>query len=271
MTDAIKATILGIIEGLTEFLPVSSTGHMLLAMPVLDIKPETPPWPVFLFFIQIGAILAVVLYFWRDLFKHTFRPRSARVQDHLLTKLFVGTLPGGIIGLLFDDYVESVLYGPVPIAITLIIGAVVMVIIELIFRRMEGPGLDGITLKQALIIGVAQCIAIIPGTSRSMATILGGLLVGLPATTAAEFSFLLAIPMICGAGMLKFIKHWESLQGEMFPLLGLGFSVSFVVALLVVAAFMNYIRKRSLIPFAAYRVVLGVIVLIAAIFFPFGS
>ena len=265
MTDAIKATILGIIEGLTEFLPVSSTGHMLLAMPVLDINPETPPWPVFLFFIQIGAIIAVVLYFWRDLYKHIFRPRSARAQDHLLTKLFIGTLPGGVIGLMFDDKVEELLYGPTPVAITLIIGAVVMVAIELIFRRMEGVGLEGITLKQAFLIGVAQCVAIIPGTSRSMATILGGLVVGLPATTAAEFSFLLAIPTICGAGLLRIIKHWDGLNGSMFPLLGLGFSVSFVVALLVVAGFMNYIRKRSLIPFAAYRVALGVVVLIAVL------
>jgi len=269
--DGWRAVILGIIEGLTEFLPVSSTGHMLLAMPTLDVDPQQPSWAAFLFVIQIGAILAVVLYFWRDLWRHLMRPPAGGIANHLLTKLVVATIPGAIVGLLFDDWVESVLYGPVSVAVTLIIGAVVMVLIELRYRRIEGPGLGEITLRQAFFVGVAQCFAIIPGTSRSMATILGGLVVGLPATTAAEFSFLVAIPTICGAGLLRLIKHWNELDGSSAAVMGLGFSVSFVVALLVVAAFMSYIRRRSLIPFAVYRVVLGLVVLTAAVFGAFSG
>lgn len=271
MGDGWRAVILGIIEGLTEFLPVSSTGHMLLAMPVLDIQSEQPPWPAFLFFIQIGAILAVVLFFWRDLWRHIMRPPPGGIANHLLTKIVVATIPAAVVGLLFDDYVEQLLYGPISVAITLIVGAVVMVLIEMRYRRIEGPGLADITLRQAFLIGVAQCFAIIPGTSRSMATILGGLMVGLPATTAAEFSFLIAIPTICGAGLLKIVKHWNELDASSVGILGMGFSVSFVVALLVVAAFMSYIRKRSLIPFAIYRVLLGLIVLTAAAFGAFSG
>jgi undecaprenyl-diphosphatase len=261
VSDTLRAVILGIIEGLTEFLPVSSTGHMLLAMPALDIRPDVPPWPAFLFFIQIGAILSVVIYFWRELWKQTFSMPFGGWSNHLLTKLVVATIPAAAIGIPFDDVVEKYLHGPMTVAITLIVGAVLMVLIELRFRRMEGPSLKDVTLKQAFLIGVAQCFAIIPGTSRSMATILGGLMVGLPASTAAEFSFLIAIPTICGAGLLKIIKHWDQLNDGSIAILGLGFSVSFVVALLVVAAFMSYIRKRSLIPFAVYRVVLGIAVL----------
>ncbi|HPF38847.1 MAG TPA: undecaprenyl-diphosphate phosphatase [Phycisphaerae bacterium] len=266
MSDAIRAVILGVIEGLTEFLPVSSTGHMLLAMPVLDIASESPPWPAFLFFIQIGAILAVVLYFWRELWRQTFSAPIGGWSNHLLAKLVVATIPAAAIGLPFDDIVEKYLYGPVTVAITLILGAVVMVLIELRYRRMEGPSLKDVTLRQAFLIGVAQCFAIIPGTSRSMATILGGLMVGLPASTAAEFSFLIAIPTICGAGFVKLVKHADELTNGSMAVLGLGFSVSFVVALVVVAAFMSYVRKRSLIPFAVYRIVLGIVVLGALLF-----
>ena len=265
MSDAWRAAILGIIEGLTEFLPVSSTGHMLLAMPVLDVRPDQPPWTAFLFFIQIGAIAAVVLYFWRDIWRHMTRAPVGGIANHLLTKLVVATIPGAIVGILFDDVVENLLYGPVSIAITLILGAVVMVGIELRYRRLEGPGLADLTLRQAFLIGVAQCFAIIPGTSRSMATILGGLVLGLPAATAAEFSFLVAIPTICGAAMLKMFKHWHTLDDSSAPIMGMGFSVSFVVALLVVAAFMTYLRRRSLIPFAIYRVALGLAVLVATL------
>ncbi len=266
MSDALCAAILGVIEGLTEFLPVSSTGHMLLAMPALGIQPEIPPWPAFLFFIQIGAILSVVIYFWRDLWRQIFTMPFGGWSNHLLTKLVVATIPAAAIGIPFDDLVEEFLHGPVTVAITLIVGAVVMVLIELRYRRMEGPALKDITLKQAFLIGVAQCFAIIPGTSRSMATILGGLMVGLPAATAAEFSFLIAIPTICGAGILKLYKNWDQLNDGSVAVLGLGFSVSFVVALLVVAAFMSYIRKRSLIPFAIYRVILGIAVLAVVAF-----
>lgn len=261
MNDLWRAVILGVIEGLTEFLPVSSTGHMLLAMPALDINPREDPWPAFLYFIQIGAIVAVVVYFWRRLWRQTFIHSSSGVANHLIVKLLVGMIPAAAIGIPLNDWVDKHLGTQVPVAVTLIIGAVAMILIERSFRRKDGPGIEDVTLRQAFLIGLAQCVSIIPGTSRSMATIMGGLMVGLPAATAAEFSFYLAIPTIFGAGMLGVVRDWEKLNSDSVGLLVLGFIVSFLVAWAVVASFMRYIQTRPLHPFALYRVLLGIVVL----------
>ncbi len=265
MPDAAKAVILGIIEGLTEFLPVSSTGHLVLAMPWLGIDDEQPLWKAFLYFIQIGAILAVVIYFFRGLVQQIVRPAERGWRNHVVTKVMVGALPGAIVGLSLNEFMEKHLETPVPVALALIIGAGAMIWIELKYRTTDGPGVERITLRQALWIGLAQCLAIIPGTSRSMATIMGGLVVGLPAATAARFSFYLAIPTLCGAGLLRTVKHHEAiLAGGHLDIMLIGFGVSFVVALVAVAGFMRYIQTRSLVPFAYYRIVLGLAVLGAA-------
>ncbi len=261
MSDVVRAVILGIIEGLTEFLPVSSTGHLVLAMPWLGIDPEVAPWKAFLYFIQIGAILAVLIYFFRALLRQTFRPASDGWQCHVLTKVAVGVIPGGVVGLLLDDVMEQYLEWELPVAIALIVGGGAMWWIEKRFRKTEGPGIEQVTLRQSFLIGLAQCVAIIPGTSRSMATIMGGLMVGLPAATAAEFSFYLAIPTLFGAGLLRVFKHRESMTGDNVTIMAVGFVVSFVVAWIAVAGFMSYIRRKSLIPFAVYRVLLGALVL----------
>jgi len=319
--DGIKALILGVIEGLTEFLPVSSTGHMVIAMPWLGIEvgqSSTLPadqialWKAFLYFIQIGAILAVVLYFWRRLWRQIVTrptiyqesastgsvavvPEGAAVginaaqrgdqpttlpyagqnirikrpvsgareywTHHILTKIFVAALPAAVIGYPLDKVMEKYLENPLTVAIALIVGAAAMVLIERRYRTDRPVTIDDVSLKQALLIGLSQCVACIPGTSRAMATIMGGLMVGLPAGVAAEFSFYLAIPTLCGAGLLRILKHRHDIHGDQFAILGLGFAVSFVVALLVVAAFMRYIQTRKLWPFAVYRVALGVAVL----------
>ncbi|MCG8406849.1 MAG: undecaprenyl-diphosphate phosphatase [Phycisphaerales bacterium] len=261
MADFWRAVILGVIEGLTEFLPVSSTGHMLLAMPELDIDPQKDPWPAFLYFIQIGAIVAVVVYFWRRLWRQTFSPPKGGIGNHVIIKLIVGMIPAAVIGIPLNDLADQHLGTQVPVAVTLILGAVVMILIERVYRREDGPKIEDVTLKQAFLIGVAQCVSIIPGTSRSMATIMGGMMVGLPAATAAEFSFYLAIPTIFGAGLLGVIKDWASLSSSGMELLAVGFVVSFLVAWVVVASFMRYIQTRSLYPFAVYRVLLGITVL----------
>ncbi len=261
VSDAIRAVILGLIEGLTEFLPVSSTGHLVLAMPWLGIDGREDPWPAFLYFIQIGAILAVVIYFFHRLWRQTFRPPVRGWRNHVATKITIGMIPGGIAGLSLNDFMEAHLEKPVPVAVALIAGALAMVLIERRFRRSEGPTIEQVTLVQALLVGLAQCLAIIPGTSRSMATIMGGLMVGLPAATAAEFSFYLAIPTLCGAGILRVMKHKDSLGGEHAAIMWIGFAVSFVVAWLAVAGFMRYFQTRSLVPFAIYRVFLGLAVL----------
>lgn len=261
MTDLIRAVVLGVIEGLTEFLPISSTGHLILAMPSLGIDGELPPWPVFLYFIQIGAVLAVVLYFWRPLWRQVLTRPAGGWTGHIVPKLVLAVLPSVAIGLPLDKTMERYLEKPIPVAAALIIGAAVMILIERKYSRRIPMTVENISMRQALLVGVAQCFSIIPGTSRSMATIMGGLLVGLSPSVAAEFSFYLAIPTLCGAGLLRIFKHRAEITTSSMALLGLGFCVSFVVALLVVAAFMKYIQTRPLAPFAYYRVLLGIAVL----------
>ncbi len=261
MSDVIRAVVLGVVEGLTEFLPVSSTGHMILAMPLLGVAPEQPPWPAFLYFIQIGAIVAVISYFGRRLVSRVFRRPTGGLGSHLVTKLVVATAPAAVIGILLNDWVEAHLERPVPVAAALVAGAGVMEWIERRGRAVAGATLDSITLRQALLIGLAQCFSIIPGTSRAMATIMGGILVGLPAAVAAEFSFYLAIPTLLGAGTLKVVKHAADLNGPQASLLAIGFAAALVTALAVVSAFMRFVQTRRLRPFAIYRVILGIVVL----------
>jgi len=261
MSDILRALVLGVIEGLTEFLPISSTGHMILAMPVLGVAPERPPWPAFLYFIQIGAILAVLLYFGRRLLRRVFRRPTGGIGNHLVTKLVVATLPAAAVGLPLNDWVEAHLETPVVVAAALVLGAGVMEWIERRAHPAAEVSLDSITLRQALLIGLAQCVSIIPGTSRAMATIMGGILVGLPAAVATEFSFYLAIPTLLGAGMLKVFKHARDLHGPETALLAIGFVTAFVTALVVVGAFLRFVQARRLRPFAVYRVILGVAVL----------
>ncbi len=259
--NQLRAIILGVIEGLSEFLPVSSTGHLIVAMPVLGIDGRQQPWPVFLFFIQIGAILAVIVYFWRDLWQSFRHVPAAGWRYHLMVKLFVAFLPGAVIGLALDDFMETYLESAVPVACALILGAAAM---ELIDRRFRTPGemsVDQITLRQALGVGLAQCVSIIPGTSRSMATIMGGLLVGLPATTATRFSFYLAIPTLLAAGGYKLFKYRDQIHADEAALLATGFAVSFVVAMGVIAWFLRYVATHRFRVFAIYRVVLGGLVL----------
>ncbi len=261
MGDSLRAVILGIIEGLTEFLPVSSTGHMIVAMPAMGIDGEAEPWSSFLYFIQIGAILAVVGYFFRPLWRQVMHRPLNGWSNHMLTKIVVGTLPAVVIGLPLDKIAEKYLEKPTPVAVALILGALVMVWIERRHRGEAGPGVEQVTLRQALVIGFAQCVSIIPGTSRSMATIMGGLCMGLSRKAAVEFSFYLSIPTLLGAGILRTFKHRHAMGGEHAMTLGIGFAVSFVVAWVVIAAFMHYIRTRPLWPFAIYRVLLGLVVL----------
>lgn len=261
MSDLLKAIVLGVIEGLSEFLPISSTGHLIIAMPMLKVDGELPSWKVFLYFIQIGAILAVILHFRRHLIHTALAVPRGGFASHLITKLVVAMLPAAVIGLPLNDYVEKILEKPLPVGVALILGAIAMVLIERKYRRTTGPGIDDVTLRQAFLIGLAQVVSIIPGTSRAMATIMGGMIAGLPAPTAAQFSFYLAIPTLLGAGLLKLIKYRQAIGSEQAAVLAAGFATSFVVAWVVVAGFMKYLQTRSLTPFAVYRVILGLAVI----------
>lgn len=265
MVESIKAFVLGIIEGLTEFLPVSSTGHMLLACPLLGIDPDSgadaPFWNSFIYFIQIGAIGAVVFYFWRRLWGLTFHSPNRPWHDHIAIKLMAAFVPSAVVGLLLNDWLEAQLNGPMPVAIALMVGAGLIELVERTFRRPTAVRVEDITLRQAMLIGCFQCLAMIPGTSRSGATIMGGLVVGLSAPVAAEFSFFLAIPTICAAGTYKLLQHHDALTAEHALSLAVGFAASFAVALIVVAAFMRYVQTHGFRVFVIYRLVLGTIVL----------
>jgi undecaprenyl-diphosphatase len=262
MSDTWRAVILGIVEGLTEFLPVSSTGHLVLVQPLLDLQSGDEFWSgAFNIFIQIGAILAVIIYFWRRLWRLAAHPGGRPLRDHILVKLFVAFLPAAVTGLLFHRYIEDHLEFPLPVAGALIAGGVAILLIER--RRTRPTVLDAgdITLAQAFLIGVAQCAALFPGVSRAAATIMGGLLVGLSTAAAAEFSFFLAIPTLTAAGMFALLKHLDRIHHQEGFLLTVGFGVSFVTAWVVVAAFMRFIRTHRFTAFAVYRIILGIVVI----------
>jgi undecaprenyl-diphosphatase len=262
MPDLMKAGILGIIEGLTEFLPISSTGHMVIAMPWLGIDADVPPWHAFLYFIQIGAILAVLVAFGARLAHLLLQSPATGWRDHLLVKLAVASIPAAVIGLPLSKWAEAHLETPPVVAIALIVGAFVMEAIERGRPTVRTDDVSEITMRQALLIGLAQCVSIVPGTSRAMATIMGGLLVGLSLSAATEFSFYLAIPTLLGAGLLKVVKYRSEIHGGETMLLAVGFVTAFVVALLVVRAFLAFVRTHRLRPFAIYRVLLGLVVLV---------
>lgn len=290
MTDSLRAVILGIVEGLTEFLPVSSTGHMILVEPLLGISRHDVFWTgVFDIFIQIGAIIAVLIYFWRRLLRLSLRPvphaenrsganlapgplatgilGSARAgagplwHEHILVKLLVAFLPAAVVGYLLGDLIESHLKSPSVVAGALIVGGIAIILIERLRHQVAYHDAGTIPIQVAFLIGVAQCLALVPGTSRSAATILGALLLGMSAPAAAEFSFFLAIPTLFAAGGYSLLKHRHEIHSEQLALLGLGSAVAFVVALIVVAVFMRFIQTHKFTSFAVYRIVLGVIVL----------
>jgi len=263
MLDIWRAVILGVVEGLTEFLPVSSTGHMILVMPWIGVADDDKFWnDVFNFFIQSGAILAVVIFFWRRLWGLTFHPGEKKWHEHILFKLFVAMLPAGVLGVLFDDFMKEKLMTPSVVACALIVGGVAIIAIEKFVRhpRMTDAGL--IPLWVAFLIGLIQCLAMIPGTSRSGATIMGALVLGLTPAAAAEFSFFLAIPTLVGASALSLLKGLDKIESGQYVPLAVGFVVSFIVAWLVVKMFMRFIQHHRFTSFAIYRVVLGAVVLV---------
>lgn len=262
MTDTLRAVILGIVEGLTEFLPISSTGHLILVAPLLNIPEDDPFWNgTFDIFIQSGAILAVVFFFWNRLWKAIFHPTDKRWYEHLLVKLFVAFLPAAIIGLLADEYIEEYLMRPLVVAGALIVGGILIMVIEALVTKPRYSDASTLPLRIALGIGIAQVVSMVPGTSRSAATIMGALLLGLTPPAAAEFSFFLSIPTIFAASGYKLAKHLDKIEQGQAVTLGVGFVVSFIVAWVVIAGFMRFIQTHRFTSFAIYRIVLGIIVL----------
>ncbi len=258
----IKAIILGILEGLTEFLPVSSTGHLILLKDLLSFDGQFSN--IFSVVIQMGAILSVVVYFFKDLI-----PKSTAKQDiadfvGLWSKVIVGIIPAAVIGIPFEDLIDRYLFNSLTVAIALIIGAIWILFIdkETVSTGPRVESIKALSYKQVFGIGLFQCLALIPGMSRSAMTIIGGLIVGASRKVAAEFSFFMAIPVLGGAGLIKLLKYGLNFTAQQWQLLAVGTFVSFVVAYLVIAAFMSYIKKHTFRPFAYYRIVLGVVVLV---------
>lgn len=267
MNDILRAVILGIVEGLTEFLPISSTGHMILVMPLLGINEGDPSFHfwngAFDIFIQLGAILAVAIYFWRRLWRLSFRSAGTPWTAHILFKLFIAFLPAAVVGVLAHDFIEAKLKNPMVVAAALLAGGAAILIIERVVRRYTIHDAAATPLVKSLGVGLFQCLSMIPGTSRSAATIMGGLVLGMSPVAAAEFSFFLAIPTMFAAGCYSLFKHTMkgNIHSDQVVPLAVGFVVSFVVAWAVVAAFMRFIQTHKFTVFAVYRIVLGIVVL----------
>lgn len=268
----LKSIVLGIVEGITEFIPVSSTGHLIIFENLLGFESINPSYvEMYTYVIQLGAILAVVLLYWRKI-KDTiinFFPQKVGYEKSgfkFWFMIFIACIPGGVFGILLDNTAEKYLLYPIPVAITLFLGAIWMIYAENKFRNNNLTKQKlSVTPKQALIIGAFQCLAIIPGMSRSASTIIGGWVSGLSTIAATEFSFFLAIPVMVGMSLLKIVKigGFASLSVLEITSLIVGFIVSFVVAIAVISKFIAYLKKRPMKVFAYYRMIFAVIVLIA--------
>lgn len=259
--DYLRAAALGVVEGLTEFLPVSSTGHMILVEPLIGVDPNLPQWRVLLIVSQLGAILAVIAYFARDLWRRTTTIPEGGLRAHLLLKLAVGVAPAILVGVLIHDVMESHLQKPAPVAAALVFGGIGMILIDGRFRRESPATLDDVTLRQAATIGVIQCVSLWPGVSRSAATIMGGMIVGLSPRVSAEFSFYLAIPTMLAAGAYQLYTYRNDLTSDMILVVLVGTTTAFVTALAVIAGFLRYVQRHRFTAFAVYRIILGAAVL----------
>ena len=267
MLEFLKAILFGIVEGITEWLPVSSTGHMILLDEFVKLKVSPEFYEMFQVVIQLGAILAVILLFWNKLYpfgkKKTVEQKKNTWQ--LWFKVVVAVMPSAVIGLLLDDWMDAHLYNYVVVAITLIVYGVAFILMEK--NRQKTTKIDDvydIDYRTAIMIGAFQCLSLIPGTSRSGATILGALAVGVARPAGAEFSFFLAVPTMLGASALKLLKFMLSgveATGTEVGVLVVGTAVSFVVSLVAIKALMGYVRKHSFSVFGIYRIVLGAAVL----------
>jgi undecaprenyl-diphosphatase len=257
VSDTATAIILGIVEGLTEFLPVSSTGHLILATELMGYDAEK--WKLFNIAIQPGAILAIVVLYWRTFWDAAigllkWDPASVAFVRNLLVAFF----PAVVLGLAFSDQIDALLLNAKVVAWALIIGGFAILIIERLVSPQESGGVAALSVKRSLAIGLVQCIAMIPGMSRSGATIMGALSLGIDRKTAAEFSFFLAVPTLVGATVLELAKNGSAMTSDSLGLIGIGFVVSFIVAIAVVKGFLAVVTRYGFAPFAYYRIVAGV-------------
>ena len=272
MNAIMLVIILALVEGITEFLPVSSTGHMILVNQLIGGEYLSPTFiNSFLIIIQLGAILSVVVYFWKDISPFVGTKKEFGLRLQLWMKIIVGVLPAMVIGLLLDDIIDKYfMNNTLIIAITLIVYGVIFIGIEVVYKlkniKPKVKKFSNLKYGTAFLIGFFQCLAMIPGTSRSGATIIGALLLGLSRPLAAEFSFYLAIPTMFGATALKLLKNGLAFTQMEWSYLALGSAIAFVVAYMVIKWFMDFIKKRSFASFGLYRIILGIVVIILLLY-----
>jgi undecaprenyl-diphosphatase len=256
--EGMKAAILGVVEGLTEFLPVSSTGHLILAADLLNF--DTPVAKLFEVVIQLGAILAVAWYYRAKLIDVVLH-LNRRTEQMFVLKLIVAFLPSAVIGILFHSFIKSVLFSPVVVAVALIVGGIIIWLVEKMKPEPVVSSVDAITLRRAFLIGCAQAVSVIPGTSRSGATIIGGMLLRLDRKTAAEFSFFLAIPTMLAASAFDLWKSGGGISGDDMVIIAIGFVTAFISGFAAIKLFLAFVARHSFKPFAIYRIVLGALML----------
>ena len=271
MIEILKAILFGIVEGITEWLPISSTGHMILLDEFINLNVSDNFYKLFEVIIQLGAILAVVVLYFNSIWPIKKNKKNKLVFDNktlnLWGKILVACLPAAVIGLLLDDWLDEHLYNSIVVSLALIIYGVIFIVIESKnIGSRKTKKIEKITYKQSLLIGIFQLLALIPGTSRSGSTIIGGLLIGLERSVAAEFTFFLAIPVMAGASLLKLAKYILKVgfvfSGLEIAILLVATITAFVVSILVIKFLMYYIRKHDFKVFGYYRIVLGIIVLL---------
>ncbi len=264
--EILKAIVLGIVEGLTEWLPISSTGHMILVDEFIHLQVSDGFKELFLVVIQLGAILAVVTLYFRKLWPLTRQKNRICLKKDTLQlwgKVIVGVIPAAVMGFLFDDLLETYLYNSTVVALMLILYGVLFLVVERWNRNRTSAvtQMGDLSYRTALLIGCFQVLSLIPGTSRSGATILGALLLGTSRYVAAEFSFFLAIPVMFGASLLKIVKFGFSFTGSELVLLLVGMVVAYVVSILAIRGFVGYLKRKDFKVFGIYRIVLGILVL----------
>ena len=266
--NILKAILFGIIEGITEWLPISSTGHMIILNDLVKLEVSSEFYSLFEVVIQLGAVLSVVIIYFKTIFPWGFGKNKKDTKNtfNLWGKILVACLPAAIIGLLFDDLLDKYLYNSIVVSLMLIIYGILFIIIESKHHNKDSRvnDLKEITYKYALLVGIFQLLALIPGTSRSGATIIGGLLIGLKRSVIAEFTFFLAIPVMAGASLLKILKYiikvGLSFTGIELMTLLVGSLVAFIISIIVIKFLMNYIRRHDFKVFGYYRIILGIIV-----------
>ncbi len=266
--ELIKSVIIGIVEGITEWLPISSTGHMILVDEFITLNMSAEFKDAFLFVIQLGAILAVPVYFFEKLNPFSSKKNAAEKKNtwNLWSKVVVGVIPAAVIGLLLDDFFETYFYNYITVAVALIVYGIAFIVLENMKKGKEFrvEKIEDLTYSDALKIGAAQMLAIIPGTSRSGSTILGGMLSGVSRTVSAEFSFFMAIPVMLGASalkLLKFVLSGTPVTSDEIILLIVGVIVAFVVSLFAIKFLMDFVGRHDFKPFGIYRIVLGILVI----------